>query len=214
MSEGTYPDLHKIFEVVPIFKKGDRNKMTNYRPISLLSQFNKVFEKLLYTRIYSYLTGFNLLSDNQFGFRKNCSPTLAINKLYDDLLTAIDQGLYSCGIFLDLSKAFDSVNHDILLQKLENFFGIRGKSQEILKSYLTDRCQYTRVGNAKSSNQKIDCGVPQGSTLGPLLFLIYVNDLPSASEFSTTCLLTTLILYLQIIICYDLNAKLIFNCNS
>ena len=94
--------------------------------------------------------------------------------------------MYSCGIFLDLSKAFDSVNHDILLQKLENFFGIRGKSQEILKSYLTDRCQYARVGNAKSLNQKINCGVLQGSTLGPLLFIMYVNDLPSASEFSTT----------------------------
>ena len=90
LSEGTYPDLLKIAEVVPIFKKGERNKMTNYRPISLLSQFNKVFEKLLYTRIYSYLTRFYLLSDNQFGFRKNFSPTLAINKLYDELLTAID----------------------------------------------------------------------------------------------------------------------------
>ena len=99
LSEGTYPDLLKIAEVVPIFKKGERNKMTNYRPISLLSQLNKVFEKLLYTRIYSYLTRFNLLSDHQFGFRKNCSPTLAINKLHDELLTSIDQGLYSCGIF-------------------------------------------------------------------------------------------------------------------
>ena len=89
--------------------------------------------------------------------------------------------------------------------------------QEILKSYLTDQCQYTRVGNAKSSNQKINCGVPQGSTLGPLLFIMYVYDLPSTSEFSTTlfgCLLTTLILYLRIIICYGLNTKLIFNCNS
>ena len=110
---------------------------------------------------------------------------LAINKLYDELLTSIDQGLYSCGIFLNLSKAFDSVNHDILLQKLENFFGIRGKSQEILKSCLTNRCQYTKVGNAKSSNQKINCGVPQDSTLGPLLFIMYLNDLPFASEFST-----------------------------
>ena len=94
LSEGTYKivevDLHKIVEVVPIFKKGERNKMTNYCPISLLSQFNTIFEKLLYTRIYSYLTRFNLLSDHQFGFRKNCSPTLAINKLYDELLTSID----------------------------------------------------------------------------------------------------------------------------
>ena len=88
--------------------------------------------------------------------------------------------------FLDLSKAFDSVNHDILLQKLENFFGIRGKLQEILKSYLTNRCQYTKVSYAKFSNQKINCGVPQGSTLGPLLFIMYVNDLPSVPKFSTT----------------------------
>ena len=99
LSEGTYPDLLKIAEVVPIFKKGERTKMTNYRPISLLSQFNKIFEKLLYTRIYSYLTRFNLLSDHQFGFRKNCSPTPAINKLYDELLTSIDQGLYAVVFF-------------------------------------------------------------------------------------------------------------------
>ena len=185
LSEGTYPDLLKIAKVVPIFKKGECNKMTNYRPISLLSQFNKIFEKLLYTYIYSHLTRFNMISDHQFGFRKNCSPTLAINKSYDELLTSIDQGLYSCGIFLDLSKVFDSANHDILLQKLENFFGISGNSQEILKSYLTNRRQYTKVGNAKSLNQKINSGVPQGSTLGPLLFIMYVNNLPSVSEFST-----------------------------
>ena len=214
LSEGTYPDLLKIAEVVPIFKKGERNKMTNYRPISLLLLFNKVFEKLLYTRVYTYLTRFNLISDHQFGFRKNCSPTLAINKLYDEILTSIDQGLYSCGFFLDLSKTFNTVNHDILLQKLENFFGIRGKSQEILKSYLTNQCQYTKVGNAKSSNQNINCGVPQGLTLGSLLFIMHVNNLPSASEFSTTLFRTTFILYLRKIICCGLNTKLIFNCNS
>ena len=90
LSEGTYPDLLKIAEVVPIFKKGKRYKMTNYRPISLLLQFNKIFEKLLYICIYSYLTRFNLLSDHQCGFIKNCSSTLAINKLYDELLTLID----------------------------------------------------------------------------------------------------------------------------
>ena len=93
LSEGTYPDLLKIAEVIPIFKKGEHNKMTNYRPISLLSKFNKIFDKLLYIRIYSYLTRFNVISDHQFGFRKNCSPTLAINKLYNDLLTSTDQEL-------------------------------------------------------------------------------------------------------------------------
>ena len=115
MSEGTYPDLLKIAEVIPIFQKEERNRMTNYRPISLLSQFNKIFRKLLYIRIYSYLTRFNLLNDHQFGFRTNCSPTLAINKLYDELLISIDQELYSCDIFFNISEAFDSINYDILL---------------------------------------------------------------------------------------------------
>ena len=103
LSEGTYLDLLKIAEVAPIFKKRERNNMTNYCPISLLSQFDKIFEKLLYVLIYSYLTRFNLLNQHQFGFTKNCSPTLVINKLYDELLISIDQGLYSCDIFLDLS---------------------------------------------------------------------------------------------------------------
>ena len=132
-------NLLEVAEVIPIFKQGERNKTTNYRPISLLSQFHKMFEKLLYIRIYSYLARFNLRSDHQYGFRKNSSPTLVINKLYDELLTKIDQGLYSCGISLDLSKTFDSVNHDVLFQKLDNFFGSRGKSQELLKSYLTNQ---------------------------------------------------------------------------
>ena len=143
-------------------------------------------KKLLYIYIYSYLTRFNLLCHHQFEFRENSFPMLATNKLYNKFLTKIDQGLYSCGIFLDLSEAFDSVNHDILLQKLSNLFGIRGNFQEILKSYLANRYQYTKVGNAKSPNQKINCGFHQGSTPGPLLFILYVNDLPSVYEFSST----------------------------
>ena len=185
LSEDTYPNLLKIAEMISIFKKGERNKMTNYCIVQYHFFHNLIRYLKNYIRIYSYLTRFNLLSDHQFGFRKNYSPTLAINNLYDEFLISIDQGLYSCGIFVDLSKAFDSVNYEILFQKLENFFEIRGNSQEILNSYLINRCQYTKAGNAKSSNQKINCGVPQGSTLGPL-FIMYVNDLPSASEFSTT----------------------------
>ena len=105
---GTYPDLMKVAEVIPIFKKGQEHKLTNYRPISLLSQFNKIFEKLLRSRIYSYLSKFNLFSERQFGFRKNYSTSLVCN-IYDELLNKVDEGKYSCCIFLDLSKAFDSV---------------------------------------------------------------------------------------------------------
>jgi len=104
LSEGIYPDALEISEVIPIFKKGDRDKTANYRPISPLLQFNKIYEKFIYVRIYSYLIKFNLLSDHQFGFRKNSSTTMAINKLNDGLLTYIDKRLHSCGIFLDLAS--------------------------------------------------------------------------------------------------------------
>jgi len=146
----------KLAEVIPIFKKDNRDKTTNYRPISLLSQFNKIFEKLFYVRIYSYLIKYNLLSDHQFGFRKNCFTTLAISKIYDEVLNNTDQGLYSCCIFLDLRKAFDTVVHEILLQKQENF-GIRGNAIELMRmrSYLTDRHQYTRIENFKSAQKKL-----------------------------------------------------------
>ena len=185
VKEGTHPDPLKIAEVITIFRKGDRSKATNCRTISILSQFNKIFEKFLYTRLYSYLIKYNLLIDQQFGSRKNSSSTLAISKLFEELLTNFDYWLYTCSVFLDLCKAFDIVNHAILLRKLDRLFGIREKGLDIFKSYLFNRYQFTQIGSIKSTKRKISCGVPQGSTRGLLHFIFYVNDLSLASQFST-----------------------------
>ena len=132
LTTGIYPDAMKVAEVIPIFKKCDHDKSTNYRPISLLSQFNKIFEKMLHSRIYSFVTKYNLLSEKQFGFRTNFSTNLAACSVYDEIVNEIDQNLYNCGIFLDLSKAFDTVNHNILVNKLENYFGFRGRALELI----------------------------------------------------------------------------------
>ena len=171
---------------MPIFKKGDRSKATNYRPISLLSQFDKILEKTIYHRLLNFLEKYQLLNKVQFGFRQNSSTIQAISKIYDEIVQNIDQDLYTCFIFFDLSKASDTVDHDILLEKLYHSFGIRGISHELLRSYLTDRLQCTVVANSVSSERPVRCGIPQGSCLGPLLFLLYINDLPSASQFNTT----------------------------
>ena len=183
---GVLPNCLKIAEVVPIFKKGDRSKVTNCRPISLLSQFDKILEKTIYHRLIHFLEKYQLLNKVQFGFRQNSSTIQAISKIYDKIVQNIDHDLYTCCIFLNLSKAFDTVDHDILLEKLYHSFGIRGIPHELLRSYLTDRLQCTVVANAVSSERPVRCGIPQGSCLGPLLFLLYSNDLPSASQFNTT----------------------------
>ena len=115
VSVGVFPQYLKIAEVIPIFKKGDKNKTTNYRPISLLSQLDKLFEKKIYSRISAFLEKYNLLSETQFGFRKNFSTIHAVSHIYENLLENVDHDRYSCCLFLDLSKAFDTVDHEILL---------------------------------------------------------------------------------------------------
>ena len=136
LKEGVYADSLKVTDVIPIFKKGEQDKTTNCRPISFLSQFNKIFDKLLYSRIYFYLVRYDLLSNCQFGFRKNSSTNLAINKIHNEIFSNIDQSLYTCCAFLDLSKAFDTVNHSILEQKLLKMFKFRGSALSLMESYL------------------------------------------------------------------------------
>lgn len=176
ITEGTFPNSFKKAEVIPIHKSGSKHDINNYRPISLLSPFSKLFEKHLYNCLSDFLVKNNVLYDKQFGFRNECSTELAVIDTLNELASNLDKNLVTCGIFLDLSKAFNTVNHSVLLKKLQKY-GIRGLPLSLFESYLSSRKQVTRVGCSISSIINIDVGVPQGSCLGPLLFLVYVNDM-------------------------------------
>ena len=173
--QGRVPSSMKIAKVIPLFKRGDKYDVNNYRPISLLSSFSKILEKIVYKRTLSFINHNNIFSDVQFGFRERHSTVHALLTFIDKAAHSIDNSSHMIGIFLDFSKAFDTINHDILLSKLSHY-GVRGKALEWFRSYLSNRKQYVSLNNNVSSFCDINCGVPQGSILGPLLFLIYIND--------------------------------------
>jgi len=160
LSTGSFPDKLKLAKVIPIFKKGDKYLPSNYRPISLLSTFSKLLEKVMYKRLYLYLQGNNILYRYQFGFRKNHSTALALIDVVDSIYQYLDHNETVIGLYMDLQKAFDTVNHKILMQKLNNY-GVRGIVLDWLNSYLSGRKQFTTVNNCDSEIITINCGVLQ-----------------------------------------------------
>ena len=180
---GKFPDLLKSAKVIPIFKKGSKLQTSNYRPISLLSNLNKILEKLMFNRVYSFLEKNKILYYLQFGFRQKHSTNHTLVDITETIREALDNGKTACGVFIDLQKAFDTVNHDILTSKLDHY-GIRGTSNNWFKSYLSERTQSVSIQGFSSDTEKVKHGVPQGSVLGPLLFLLYINDLHKSIAFS------------------------------
>ena len=191
--EGTFPDKIKLEDITPLHKSKSTHDCNNYRPISLLITISKLLEKIIYTRTYKFLERSNLLYTSQYGFREGHSCENAVSELVSEVIKSRQEGLYTMSVFLDLSKAFDTLEHSVLLKKMEKY-GIRGKCNEWFKSYLTNRkirvkCLVESSGKLEYSEYKsVTFGTPQGSCLGPLIFIIFTNDLYRQIEHSSTIL--------------------------
>ena len=180
IKDGVFPESLKIAKICPIYKQGDKKLCSNYRPIAITCAFSKIYEKILYQKLMSFLNKNNLIYEYQFGFRKNYSTSLALMEVINMINNECVNN-YVLGIFIDLQKAFDTVCHEILLKKIYNM-GIRGNVFNLIKSYLTNRRIFTKIDNHCSGEFTIEYGVPQGATLSSLLFLLYINDFHNATK--------------------------------
>ena len=181
VEQGYFPDNLKSGRITPIYKGGERESINNYRPVCSLHPLSKIIEKVISNRMIDFLEEYNIFSDTQFGFRKSMGTETALINYIDFIQKQLNDKKYTISIFLDLSKAFDVISHNILRTKLEHY-GFRGHFLKFLTNFVNNREYFVHANGSNSNNKCVNIGVPQGSTLGPLLFLIYINDMKNCSD--------------------------------